>query len=270
MKNEKSFISENLNIYSNNKKEINNIKILSNSELFYREIEKYNKLELIYLLIICKDCEKYEEIIFIFELFYKKYPNNFLEIEIISILEIAYKKLISLKEKQINKLENLLDYEQEEITENNLVSILNKFKNNKTNEILNLCNKVLYLIDEFILKNITNSETGINREIEVFLYKLKGDSKKYISQFSDNENEKKRYLKEAKEFYTNSINICNKYLPITNKTLLNCYLSYCKFLTFFKNENGESQNLISYILNNIEIKNLENEDQNLVEIEVIK
>ena len=272
MKHQKSIIFENLNNISLNRTEIKNKKYLSNNELFYKEIEKYDNFELIYLLILCKNCEKYEEIIYVFELFYKKYPNNFLEIEIISILEIAYKKLISQKQKQINKLDDLLEYsknEQEE-TENNLISNLNKFKNKIIKEIFDLCNKILFLIDEFILKNITNIETGINREIEVFLYKLKGDSKKYMSQFSDDEKIKKLNLKEAKEFYTNSINICNKYLPITNKTFLNCYSSYCKFLIFFKKEFGESQNLIDYILNNKEIKNLENEEQKSIEIEIIK
>ena len=272
MKHEKSVISENLNNISFDKAQIKNKKYLSNNELFYKEIEKYDNFELIYLLLLCKNCEKYEEIIYVFDLFYKKYPNNFIEIEIISILEIAFKKLISQKQKQINKLYDLLEYsknEQEEV-ENNLISNLNKFKNKIIKEIFDLCNKIIDLIDKFILKNITDIETGINREIEVFLYKLKGDSNKYMSQFNDDEEIKKSYLKEAKKFYTNSINICNKYLPITNKTLLNCYLSYCKFLTFFKNENGESQNLISYILNNKEIKNLENEDQKLIEIELIK
>ena len=231
--------------------------------LLKSKLKKYGKDEILVLISICYQCEKYEDVITCFEELYLQYNELYLPIEQLQYLEIGFKSIITQKQKQLNKLKNLLDYSQENNNNNSeenkgLISGINFQSFKIEQEMKDYCLRIIKLIDTFIIKNISEKINGINRELESFLYKIKGDSCKYLILIEKNDDIKNNYLKEAKNHYKNCIYVCNKYLYIANRIYLNCILSYLKFLIFFGNGVKEAKNIINDYINKDEIKDIQN------------
>ena len=231
--------------------------------LLKSKLKKFGKDEILVLISICYQCEKYEDIITCFEELYFQNNELYLPIEELEYLEIGFKSLITKKQKQLNKLKNLLEYSQENNNNNSeenkgLISGINFQSFKIEQEMKDFCLRIIKLIDNYIIKNISEKVNGINRELESFLYKIKGDSCKYLILIEKNDDIKNNYLKEAKNHYKNCIYVCKKYLYIANKIYLNCILSYLKFLIFFGNDIKEAKNIINDYMNKDEIKEIKN------------
>ena len=228
--------------------------------LLKSQLKKYGKDEILVLISVCNQCEKYEDVITCFEELYLQYNEVYLQIDQLELLEIGFKSLIRNKQKQINKLKSIFDYslknnEDSEETKGLITGI--NYKSFKIEqEMKDFCLRIIKLIDSYIIKNISDPMNGINREIESFLYKIKGDSDKYLILIEKNDEVKKNYLKEAKNQYKNSMYVCNKYLYVANKIHLSCVLSYLKFLIFFDNGVKEAKTLINDYFKKEEIQNI--------------
>ena len=78
--------------------------------LLKSQLKKYGKDEILVLISVCNQCEKYEDVITCFEELYLQYNEVYLQIDQLELLEIGFKSLIRNKQKQINKLKSIFDY----------------------------------------------------------------------------------------------------------------------------------------------------------------
>ena len=74
--------------------------------LLKSHLKKYGKDEILVLISVCNQCEKYEDVITCFEELYFQFNEVFLQIDQLELLEIGFKSLIRNKQKQINKLKS--------------------------------------------------------------------------------------------------------------------------------------------------------------------
>lgn len=180
------------------------------------------------------------------------------------------------------------------VPENNVIlDSLNEEKKHIENETIIICKKVIKLIDNFLMKNlnfknsnirksnskadsteisnflkmdIKNNNPYTEKESEVFLFRLKGDLNKYLSQVHSKV-DSEIYLKSADEYFNKSIEIGKKYLDSFNYVYLESVIAYSKFLQDFKLESDTAMNLLLNVYRMDGVREIlsEHENNNLVE-----
>ncbi|MCQ2816070.1 MAG: 14-3-3 family protein [archaeon] len=197
--------------------------------------------QIIELIYLSQKLERYDDLIVSYETLFKLFPNYLLKLEEISPLEIGFKSLIAEKQKKLKKLENLLNYSKgkEEDFEN---STENLFFNRAIvsqgkqleKEIELISKKILFLFDNYVMKNLYSTKKEIDREMEIFILRIKGDIYKYLSFVDKNITEKKQKIANAKMYYEDAYKYCLDYLKPENLSYINCVICYSKFMGLFE------------------------------------
>lgn len=123
---------------------------------------------------------------------------------------------------------------------------------------MNFGTRIIEIFDGSIFKNISQRGKGINREIEIFLFRIKGDIHKYFSQLDSINEKKKIHLLNAKNYYTDAFKLANKYFPINKLSYLQVAVSFVKFLAYYNDEKGEARNIANFLTSKSEIQDLYN------------
>jgi tetratricopeptide (TPR) repeat protein len=180
------------------------------------------------------------------------------------------KEVRKQREIELSNRENILDKSQISPENNVILDSLHEEKKHIENETIIICKKVIKLIDNFLMKNlnfrnssirkshskgdsteisnfikmdIKNNNPYTEKESEVFLFRLKGDLYKYLSQVQSKE-DSEILLKSADEYFNKSIEIGKKYLDSFNYVYLESILAYSKFLQDFKMDSESAMNLL--------------------------
>ena len=217
-----------------------------------------------YLIEISSKCERFQHVIFAYENLYTLFPSTFLSLEELSPLETSLKIFVAQKQKNLNILYKLYqrsqnkeaDFDDMDNDNQLLLNAITSERKKIEEQISSYVNRYLKVIDNFILKNITVKNKGVDREIEVFLYRMKGDINKYLSQIESDEEQKKMYLNNAKNYYLNSYNLANQYMKVNSLSSLNTTVAYVKFLVYFGGNKGEAKNLLRGLVNKEELISL--------------
>ena len=185
--------------------------------------EDYEKL--ISLARITEQAERHEETIKYMEQIIKDKKED-LTIEERNILSSAYKSCVSSRR---NAWRSIYGVEVKERANNSkFLDLVTNLKSTIEKELYELCDRVLKLIDEYLLKRASSDES------KVFYLKMKGDYYRYLAEFSTGEknievadNSMKSY-KQADELATK--------LPCTNPIKLGLALNFSVFYYEVKND----------------------------------
>ena len=130
--------------------------------------------KLISLARITEQAERHEETIKYMEEIVKSKKED-LTIEERNILSSAYKNCVSSRR---SAWRSIYGVEVKEKSNNSkFVYLVSNLKNTLENELNDLCNRMLSLIDDYLLKKASNEES------KVFYLKMKGDYYRYLAEF---------------------------------------------------------------------------------------
>ena len=178
--------------------------------------EDYEKL--ISLARITEQAERHEETIKYMEKIIEQKKED-LTIEERNILSSAYKSCVSSRR---NAWRSIYGVEVKERTNNSkFLKLVEDLKATIEKELFDLCDRVLKLIDDYLLKRASSDES------KVFYLKMKGDYYRYLAEFSTGEinnevaNNSMNSYKQADELATK--------LPCTNPIKLGLALNFSVF-----------------------------------------
>ena len=138
----------------------------------------YNYEKLIYMARITEQSERHEETIKHMEDIVKLKKDD-LTIEERNLLSAAYKNCVSARR---SAWRSIYGVEVKEKTNNSkFLSLVTDLKELLEKELNDLCNRMLGLIDNFLLKKATSAES------KVFYLKMKGDYFRYLAEFTAGE-----------------------------------------------------------------------------------
>ena len=185
--------------------------------------EDYEKL--ISLARITEQAERHEETIKYMEKIIEQKKED-LTIEERNILSSAYKSCVSSRR---NAWRSIYSVEVKERTNGSkFLKLVGDLKKTIETELYELCDRVLKLIDDYLLKRASSDES------KVFYLKMKGDYYRYLAEFSTGEknaevaNNSMNSYKQADELATK--------LPCTNPIKLGLALNFSVFYYEVKND----------------------------------
>ena len=185
--------------------------------------EDYEKL--ISLARITEQAERHEETIKYMEKIIEGKKED-LTIEERNILSSAYKSCVSSRR---NAWRSIYGVEVKERTNNSkFLKLVEDLKATIEKELFDLCDRVLKLIDDYLLKRASSDES------KVFYLKMKGDYYRYLAEFTTGEknievaNNSMNSYKQADELATK--------LPCTNPIKLGLALNFSVFYYEVKND----------------------------------
>jgi 14-3-3 protein epsilon len=178
--------------------------------------DNYEKL--LYLARITEQAERHEETIKYMEEIVKVKKDD-LNIEERNLLSAAYKNCVSSRR---SAWRSIYAIEVKEKNNNSkYINLVTDLKNLLEKELSDLCERMLRLIDNFLLKKATSSES------RVFYLKMKGDYYRYLAEFTSGDkhnevaNSSLNAYKEANELSTD--------LACTNPIKLGLALNFSVF-----------------------------------------
>ncbi len=172
----------------------------------------------LYLARVTEQSERYEETIKYMEEIVKNKKDD-LSIEERNLLSAAYKNCVSSRR---SAWRSIYSIEVKEKTNNSkYLHLVTELKNLLEKELADLCDRMLKLIDNHLLKNATNAES------KVFFLKMKGDYYRYLAEFisGDKHNLVANYSLEA----YNTANEMAGSLTFTNPIKLGLALNFSVF-----------------------------------------
>jgi hypothetical protein len=98
-------------------------------------------------------------------------------------------------------------------------------------------------INKFMKMNLGNTNPYTEKESEVFLFRLKGDLYKYLSQVQSKE-ETEALLNQSADYFSKALEIGKKHLDIFDKVYLESVIAYAKFLQDFMRDQEQAMNLL--------------------------
>merc|ERR1712000_231127 len=89
-------------------------------------------------------------------------------------------------------------------------------------ELDDICNKILKLLDDFLIAKASNGES------KVFYQKMKADYYRYIAEFTEGDS-KASAAESARQAYQDAANVAEKDLPVTHPIRLGLALNFSVF-----------------------------------------
>lgn len=183
--------------------------------------------------------ENYEEMINCIYNLSLSYEINNDEIE---ILTRCFKSLIGIKRKQRRKIIVLIY--KETLNENkNEIVLLSILKENLSNEIINICEKVINICLNFLKTSDANDK---NKKLKLYFVKNVADHYRYIFELTEKEDDKFK----ATEYYNKGLHIAEtgKFMP-TDIIYLTFFLNYTVYLYDVMDNKAEAIRRSKIVLN---------------------
>lgn len=185
--------------------------------------------KLISLARITEQAERHEETIKYMEEIVKSKKED-LTIEERNILSSAYKNCVSSRR---SAWRSIYGVEVKEKSNNSkFVYLVSNLKNTLENELNDLCNRMLSLIDDYLLKKASNEES------KVFYLKMKGDYYRYLAEFLLGE-KNAEVAELSMKSYKEANDLAQK-LPCTNPIKLGLALNFSVFYYEVKSDPNEA------------------------------
>jgi len=174
--------------------------------------------ELIYMAKVSEQTERFEDM-----LSYMKQvvgQNQELTVEERNLLSVAYKNSVGSRRTAWRALEAI--EQKEESKGGKHTHLIKEFKKKVKEELDNLCNDVLNLIDNAVLKACSSPES------KVFFLKMKGDYYRYLAECSTGEQQSK-ISQGGLQAYQEATTIATSGLKETNPIRLGLALNFSVF-----------------------------------------
>jgi len=149
-----------------------------------------------------------------------------------NLLSVAYKNVVGARRSAwriISSLEQKAKDKGDDETQNT------KYREKIEKELHDKCNEVLDLLDNHVLKNLTEVTTSKEVEAKVFYLKMKGDYYRYLVEVANKENRKDKEEK-SEAAYVEASNVGDTQLPPTHPIRLGLALNFSVFYYEIKNQ----------------------------------
>eukprot|EP01084_Bolivina_argentea_P264974 449019_1 len=168
--------------------------------------------KLVELVRVAETAERYEDMCkFVKKLVQlKSEKGEDLDVDERNLLSVAYKNVVGSKRASWRTLSGGFDDADE--------NLLNKYKGLVEDELEDICQEVLGLLQDHLIKNVK----GNGDETEVFYLKMCGDYYRYLSEFRKDE----KYKKQAENFYKQAMDVAEANLNETHPTRLGLALNF--------------------------------------------
>eukprot|EP01055_Gregarina_sp_Pseudo9_P001741 Gregarina_sp_Pseudo_9__1740@NODE_2180_length_1111_cov_482_217351_g2008_i0_p1_GENE_NODE_2180_length_1111_cov_482_217351_g2008_i0NODE_2180_length_1111_cov_482_217351_g2008_i0_p1_ORF_typecomplete_len256_score81_781433/PF00244_20/1_6e96TINF2_N/PF14973_6/0_015TINF2_N/PF14973_6/3_5e03FlaF/PF07309_11/2_1e03FlaF/PF07309_11/0_17HAUS6_N/PF14661_6/0_35_NODE_2180_length_1111_cov_482_217351_g2008_i0221988 len=147
--------------------------------------------------------------------------NEPLTVEERNLLSVAFKNAVGARRAAL-RIINSLEAKQKQRNQTDYIQITHEYQNKVTKELSQICQDIINLLEEFLLKK--DSET----EALVFYYKMQGDYFRYLCEFCA-DNTKGDWIKKASEAYEQATKIASDKLPATHPVRLGLALNFSVF-----------------------------------------
>ena len=187
--------------------------------------EGYEKL--LYLARVTEQAERHEETIKYMEEIVKLKKED-LNVEERNLLSAAYKNCVSSRR---SAWRSIYGIELKEKNNNSkYLNLVSELKNNLEKELYDLCERMLKLIDNFLLRKATSVES------KVFYLKMKGDYYRYLAEFTSGD--KHNQVANSSLTAYQEANDLGGQLPCTNPIKLGLALNFSVFYYEVMNDPG--------------------------------
>ena len=187
--------------------------------------EGYEKL--LYLARVTEQAERHEETIKYMEDIVKIKKED-LNVEERNLLSAAYKNCVSSRR---SAWRSIYGIELKEKNNNSkYINLVSELKVTLEKELSDLCDRMLKLIDNFLLRKATSVES------KVFYLKMKGDYFRYLAEFTSGD--KHNQVANASLMAYQEANDLAKSLPCTNPIKLGLALNFSVFYYEVMNDPG--------------------------------
>ena len=138
-----------------------------------------------------------------------------------NLLAVAYKNATGSRRSSLRMISAI---EEKEVSSGNsaLAAAAREYKAVVEQELLQICNKILRLLDEILIPGSRKGET------RVFYGKMKGDYYRYIAEFASSA-AKSGAIQRAHDAYRSTMDIAEAQLPVTHPTRLGLVLNFSVF-----------------------------------------
>jgi len=182
-------------------------------------MDKTERDSIVYKAKLAEQAERYDEM----AEFMKSVAQmgEELSVEERNLLSVAYKNAVGARRASWRIISSVEQKEKSKGNSSN-VSLAGQYRKQVEEELNKICHEILSLLDEYLIKAATTSES------RVFYYKMKGDYFRYISEFSP-EGQKDEPAKRAQEAYEAATQIAVTELNSTHPIRLGLALNFSVF-----------------------------------------
>lgn len=187
---------------------------------------------------LAEQAERYDDMASAMKEVTKQESDKALTTEERNLLSVAYKNIVGAKRSSwrvISSIEQKASDKEE---------LARTYRKNIEGELNEVCNEVLELLDQFLVKKaVAESENGSDQaESAVFYLKMKGDYYRYLAEVADKDN-KQGVVDQANEAYKKAFEISEKELKPTNPIRLGLALNYSVFHYEIRSQPAEACSL---------------------------
>lgn len=143
-----------------------------------------------------------------------------------NLLSVAYKNVVGARRSSwrvISSIESKTEGSERK------QSMAKEYRQKIENELKEICNEVLNLLENFLIKNATNPES------KVFYYKMKGDYFRYLAEVATGE-ERQGVVDNSETAYSAATKLADEDLATTHPIRLGLALNYSVFYYEIKND----------------------------------
>ena len=140
------------------------------------DINKSSQEKLLYQAKLSSNSNRHHKTITLMETLIKN-KNEDLTLEERNIFAVSNKHVIAGSRASLSKINDILEEHKENQGDENSLKLITSLKDKLENELIEGCNRMINLLDKYLIKNASSSDS------KVFFYKLMGDYYRYLSIF---------------------------------------------------------------------------------------
>lgn len=151
-----------------------------------------------------------------------------------NLLSVAYKNVVGARRASWRVISALEDkYEGNEDKK----LVLDEYKTKIEEELKTICEEVLNLLEQFLIKDKDDPEIDQHYEGQIFYLKMKGDYLRYKAEVAGQSvSDKEEIIKQSEESYQKALELSEIKLPSTHPIRLGLALNFSVFYYEIKNE----------------------------------
>ena len=150
-----------------------------------------------------------------------------------NLLSVAYKNVVGTRRSSWRVISSIKS-KTSEAKDKDKLTWVNEYKAKIEKELTDLCNEVLTLLDDHLLKNATQDES------RVFYLKMKGDYYRYLAEVAQGDF-KDNVVDMSEKSYKEAMEVCvDKALPTTHPIRLGLALNFSVFYYEIKNASDKA------------------------------
>lgn len=194
--------------------------------------------DLVLIARAADQAERYEDMSVAMKLYTESKPNSELSNELRNYLSVAYKNVVGARRgsyRTLSELRKKNSSDEMGPAAAQKKELIDKYQAEIVSELNEVCNEVLKLLDDYLIKNASTDES------KVFYHKMRGDYFRYLAEVADPA-EHDRVVTGSLDAYKKAMEIAQS-LVATNPIKLGLALNFSVFYYEIMNSPAEAQKI---------------------------